>query len=87
MYDKKQNKIPFVKKKKSGKSTRIIDNCIQRLFNTGKAFIYDESRNIELTKVIHSKFKNRMRNEHSDIDYASVFTEDCGIFCFKIVLL
>lgn len=80
----------FSLKKQTGKTTRIVDRCIQELFTNGICYIYD-GRGIETEKSDTQKamevFTSRMHHEHPHINFSTEFGEFDSIKCHKIVLL
>lgn len=73
---------------KNGTTTRIIDRCIQELFNNGFTFLYDVRNNKPNTKTKRAfyRFELRMNNEHF-VKYkfeTGVFSD---IWCYKITLI
>ena len=70
--------------RRSGKSTRIIDRCIQELFEKGKTSLYDETRLGFQTKQLMHKFNSRMTLEHEGIKYSSILMKDDGLSYYSI---
>lgn len=50
--------------RRSGRSTRLIDIFIQKLFNTGAVEIFDHHRSIDATKDLFGRFCDRLNHEH-----------------------
>jgi hypothetical protein len=76
----------FPMKNKTGKTTRIIDRCIQELFSKGITYVYDgrgSSTQKEQTEKAVSTFINRLETEHPKAKYASLYGEYDGIWCYK----
>lgn len=73
---------------KTGQTTRVIDRCIQELFNNKFTFLYDE-RNSEFNQNTYNafiKFCRRLHEEHN----CKINAEEgvySGIWCYKITLL
>lgn len=77
--------------RKTGITTRKIDNAVQDYFNNGFAYLY-ESRNAtrEANEVIFHTFSNRLFNEHNqqlNKDYQTIYNCIDGIWCFKVINL
>lgn len=77
--------------RRTGKTTRFIDNAIQDYFTNGFAFVYEgRSRN----RVVHEHalkvFTNRLFHEHHlnlNKDYIAKYENDGNMWYFKITNL
>lgn len=77
-------------KRKTGKTTRLVDRCIQELFTNRVCFIYDgrgTDSEKSCTAAAMEVFTKRMHSEHGNIDWSTEFGTFDGIKCHKIVLL
>ena len=76
-------------KKQTGRTTRIVDRCIQELFTNGVCYIYDgrgtDTEKSDTQKAIEV-FTSRMYHEHGHIHFSTEFGEFDHIKCYKIVL-
>lgn len=70
----------------NGSSTRVIDRCIQELFNTGKTFVYESRDNAEINRELSVRFERRLATEHPNARYQKVFKDHDGIICHKYTL-
>lgn len=72
---------------KTGKTTRIVDRCIQYLFKNGVCYVY-EGRGTkdqeEMTRHVFNVFRKRMENEHPHAQYHYKYGTFDGIICYKV---
>lgn len=74
----------------TGKTTRIIDRCVQEFFKNGITYLFDErdTRNERIaTMVAFKTFVSRMELEHNlqaNTDYKFKYGEFDGVNCYKI---
>lgn len=71
-------------KRRSGKSTRVLDRCIQEFFTKGKTYLYDETRLFKATEKLLERFKLRMKQEHPGVKFNYRGVKEEGINCFLI---
>jgi len=72
---------------KKGKTTRIIDRCIQELFTKGITYVYDgrgTSTQDEQTEATYRLFVDRLQREHPKAKYFSKYDEYDHIWCYKV---
>jgi len=72
---------------KKGKTTRLIDRCVQEFFKNGICFIYEDRFDVNTELKTHNMFtifENRMKSEHSKIKYTYEFTQIDRIKCYKV---
>lgn len=70
--------------RRSGKTTRFVDDAIQALFKTGRCY-YNETRNVTFDNEVRSKILNRLSIEHPHIkttinfeyQYIELMDKDC----------
>ena len=77
-------------KKRTGKTTRIIDRCIQELFTKGVTYVYDgrgTSTQKEQTKIAFEIFVKRLKVEHPKVQTFRTYGEFDGIRCYKVIVL
>ena len=71
--------------RKSGKTTRKVDQAIQDLFTKGIAYLYEGRIN---NKSVHQEamnvFNSRISSEHPNTKYTYEYGCYDGIWCFKI---
>lgn len=72
--------------RKSGKTTRVIDRCIQELFSKGSTYVYENRTSGHQNKELWNKFINRLELEHPKTGYKSTFGNYEGIVCYKVEL-
>lgn len=76
--------------RRSGKTTRIVDRCVQEYFTKGVTFIYDErgtNYQKHASMIALGIFNRRMVNEHNlhiSVNYDAVYGEFDGVKCYKI---
>ena len=74
--------------RKLGKTTRIVDRCIQEFFENGETYVYertDSGENCEnLTEHVSSVFFKRMDSEHRGTKYKHKLTNKDGILCYHV---
>lgn len=70
--------------RRTGRSTQIVDRCVQEFFTTGKTYLYDHTREQSETTRLFSIFQERLKTEHPHAQYT--YHEDIidGIYCYKI---
>jgi hypothetical protein len=69
---------------KKGKTTRILDRCVQELFTKGITYIYESRTDENVNKLLHEKFIARLELEHPKAKYVSHFKTYDGIPCYKV---
>ncbi len=73
--------------RRSGKTTRIVDRCIQEFFTAGVTYVY-EGRGTETekqqTEEVYSIFLNRLESEHRHAKYTKKYGIFDGISCYKV---
>lgn len=77
----------YFPEKKLGKTTRIVDRCIQEFFDNKITFVYDgrgEINNKEQTENTFSIFIKRLELEHPKVKYFYRFGNYDGIDCYKV---
>lgn len=72
--------------RRTGKTTRIVDRCIQELFTNGLTYVYDEDRGVETTHRVMDIFKRRLILEHPNTKYVERRGRFDDIFCYKVEL-
>lgn len=72
--------------RRTGKTTRIVDRCIQELFKKGKTYLYDESRGKVATHDIFDLLMQRLGREHETTKVEFKFETVNGIYCAIIKL-
>lgn len=70
--------------RRTGRSTRILDRCIQQLFTNDKTYLYHYNRTINETERLMEKFKARMHLEHPHEKFSSRLVKEDGITCYLI---
>ena len=74
--------------RKLGKTTRIVDWCIQEFFKNGETYVYemtDSWENCEnLTEHVSSVFLKRMDSEHRGTKYKHRLINKDGILCYHV---
>lgn len=74
-------------KKRIGKTTRIIDRCIQELFKKEKTFVFERIHglsNIQGTNDAFKKFQNRLWAEHPHVTIIFEVGYFDRIYCYKV---
>ena len=74
-----------MQKRRLGKTTRIVDRCIQEFFEKGETYVYertDSGENCEnLTEHVSSVFLKRIDYEHRGTKYKhKLFNQYCILF-------
>ncbi|MGH2666065.1 hypothetical protein [Flavobacterium sp.] len=72
---------------RSGKTTRIVDRCIQEFFTAGVTYVY-EGRDEEIKKMrndyVFRIFCKRLESEHQGVKYNFIYGIFDGISCYKV---
>jgi len=71
-------------KRRTGKSTRIVDRCVQEFFEKGITYVYEERDNQNMTDEVFDLFRQRMENEHFGVKYNSIVGTFDRIYCYKV---
>ena len=73
--------------RRSGKTTRLINRCIDEFFEKGITYVYEgrgEPTEKLQTKEAFYLFKKRMNSEHSNQKYKFEYGEFDKVNCFKV---
>lgn len=69
---------------KKGKTTRIVDRCVQEFFNNGVTYIYEGRLDKNKTDEVFDLFLNRMQNEHKGSKYIYEYGTFDRIPCWRV---
>ncbi len=75
---------------KLGVTTRLIDRCVQELFNNEVTYLYEKRTGIpQMVENYEAleRFKKRMKSEHKHIKFSYKYGIFDNIKCFKIQLI
>lgn len=71
--------------RKSGKTTRKVDQAVQDFFNNGITYLYEgRVANKNVHQEAMNVFNSRMQSEHPHAKYTHEYGCFDGIWCFKI---
>lgn len=63
-------------KRRSGRTTRIVDQAIQELFMKGSAILVDNIDSEVQSRMVARRVENRLKSEHKACNYVIEQTED-----------
>ena len=80
-----------MQKRRLGKTTRIVDRCIQKKKKKGETYVYertDSGENCEnLTEHVSSVFFKRIDSVHRGTKYKHILINKDGILCYHVKAL
>lgn len=71
----------------TGNTTRIVDRCVQELFNKGLTYVYEERKDGPVNREVYDRFKRRMASEHPRKDYVAIIGTYDNIRCMRVELV
>lgn len=69
---------------RTGKTTRIVDRCVQEFFAKGITYVYEGRDKRSMTDNVFDLFKQRMEIEHFGVKYTFKFGNFDGVSCYKV---